>query len=305
MTTEGTARNIGAAGEPTLLEATPGLDVLTPGIVQCASRNFTDHGGPKVTAPVQVLYWGKDWSAVKNPDNPSELYADALTAAVQSILSGPWMSGLRQYGVNRCTFGGARIVDSSEPPTMPDQYDKGDVAGMIQGLINDGIFPEPDEPGGRNLYAVFMPPRTSPAPVDGMSIDGEHSHFQSGSLVDADVVWYAFVAARGTPGSLNNATSDFCHELAEMCTDPTNDGWKIDGASTGCTEIADVCNKISAMVNGVNVSAYWSKIDNACLITTTWSVRRTLTYAGKRLNGQGLRSLQNPIPSLERFIVDI
>jgi hypothetical protein len=76
------------------------------------------------------------------------------------------------------------------------------------------------------------------------------------------------------------------------------------GGSWDSGEIGDLCNAVDGPLNGVSVESYWSMYDGACLIPTAWSVRRTLAGAGKKLNGQGIRSLQNPIDSLNRFIVN-
>jgi hypothetical protein len=58
-------------------------------------------------------------------------------------------------------------------------------------------------------------------------------------------------------------------------------------------------------VNGVNVESYWSATDNACLIPTAYSLRRMLQWSGHVLGGKGLRSIQDPIPSLNKFVVDL
>ncbi len=72
------------------------------------------------------------------------------------------MSGLRQYGINRSPFRGAIVVTSPEPPFIPKTFSdvNGDIDGLVNTLINDGKFPEPDEDGGRNIYCVVMPPNT-------------------------------------------------------------------------------------------------------------------------------------------------
>ncbi len=146
----------------------------------------------------------------------------------------------------------------------------------------------------------MMPPNTiysvTPQPR------GSHSSFWSGSLIDNDTAWYAWVGSN----SLSQMTSTFCHELAEMCTDPEPPtGWSIPGGPPACSEIGDICNGQDAPLNGVTVESYWSVFDNACLIPTAWSLRRTLAGAGKKLGGKGLTSVQKPIPSLNQFVVDL
>jgi hypothetical protein len=220
---------------------------------------------------------------------------------VKSILAGPWISGLRQYGVRRCPFGGASII-ASNPPVAPATFSEQTIQDLIQALI-PGTFPEPDQPGGINLYCVVMPPNTQYTPGGAR---GAHDYFSYEvgpilPLISSLPVWYAWIGSQ----PLSGMTSTFCHEIAEITTDPNLDNWFIDGAGTGCNEIGDVCNAVDGPLNGVNVESYWSIFDKACLIPTAWSLRRTLAGAGKKLGGKGLRSIQNPIPSLNQFVVNL
>jgi hypothetical protein len=71
------------------------------------------------------------------------------------------MSGLRQYGVRRCNFGGSMVVTSPGPPGT---YNDNDGEDLIWPLIDAHQFPEPDDPGGCIFYMVFMPPGTTYGP---------------------------------------------------------------------------------------------------------------------------------------------
>jgi hypothetical protein len=289
-----------AEGEQRLPEVTGavvGLDIIFPPIGSCPSTAVTPHGGAIGTAdPVQLIFWGSVWQTSLSG------LSQQFTADVRSILAGPYMSGLRQYGVKRCSFGGSLIVLSPPPPFVPSTFTDATVQGVVQSLIDQGTFPEPDEPGGRNLYFIIMPPNTQYQPPPGFpQARGAHSAFQSGSPIDPDYAWVAWVGNQ----SLNNMLSTFGHELAEMCSDPEADAWYVNGAAPGCNEIGDLCNALDGPLNGVNVESYWSNFDNACLIPTAWSLRRTLAGAGIKLSGKGLLSIQSPIPSLNKWIVNL
>jgi len=176
-----------------------------------------------------------------------------------------------QYGIRRCSFGSATTV-GTDPPLLPHTFDNGDVEGLIQSRIDAGQFPEPDEPGGRNLYVVFMPPNTKHPDVDGITVGGLHSSFVTGSVIDADRAWYALVC---TNSSFDEMVRVFSHEVAEACTDPEDDGWKVYDSSTGTDEIGDICNSRTGTVSAVNnVEAYWSMHEGTCILPTTWSLRR-------------------------------
>ena len=253
---------------------------------------ISNNGGAiAAEVPVQLVFWGSAWNLPST--DPS---AAVIIASVQQILKGPYLSGLRQYGVKRARFGGSLVVTSPAPPAS---FDDGNVQDVIWALIDDGHFPEPDDPGGRNIYCTFMPPGTTYGPGGAR---GAHSVGTDFDLpADVDHAWVAWIGTN----TLDMTLSTFTHELVETCTDPELDAWKIQGLPAAEDEIGDVCNLLDGPLNGLNVESYWSAFDNVCLIPTAWSVRRTLAGAGKKLNGQGLLSLQNPIPSLNQFLVDL
>jgi hypothetical protein len=60
---------------------------------------------------VQLLFWSPAW----NTGTLASLAA-SIIAGVKSILFGPYMSGLRQYGVKRCFFGRIQSWAQSELP---------------------------------------------------------------------------------------------------------------------------------------------------------------------------------------------
>jgi hypothetical protein len=291
-----------AHGESKRMASSPAAstDIVFPGIVSpCASTALTNHGGAFASGlPVQLIFWGPAWQTLFDPSNPGQLLSDTFTAAVKSILAGPWISALRQYGVHRCPFGGSMIYTSSGPALLPNTLQEQNVQDLLQSLIDDGTFPEPDDAGGANLYFVMLPPNTQMTPIGNR---GAHSSFNSGSFIDSDNVWYAWIGSN----SISGMTSTFCHELAEMCTNPEDGAWFIDGAGPLCFEIGDVCNLQDGPLKGVNVESYWSIYDGACIIPTAWSVRRTLAAAGITLGGKGLRSLEDPNASMNQLIVSL
>jgi hypothetical protein len=73
-------------------------------------------------------------------------------------------------------------------------------------------------------------------------------------------------------GTLDYVTTVLSHELIEACTDPNIKTIKIQrGPGSACPdptrtcEIGDVCSSL-ALVGGVQVQSYWSKVDNRCII---------------------------------------
>ncbi|MGA7413335.1 MAG: hypothetical protein WBW33_22865, partial [Bryobacteraceae bacterium] len=194
---------IAAAGQVRTLaiaDAVTGLDVTFPPLGACLPTGLTFNGGAIGTADsVQLLFWGPIWQTVLDPANsppnsPSnQLLSTSIIRFVQAILSGPYMSALLPYGVRRCPYGSAHIVNSN-PPFLPNTFSNQSVQNLMQSLIDDGSFPEPDENGGRNLYFVIMPPNTQfQPPPGGLPANGAHSSFASGSAIDPDKLWWAWI----------------------------------------------------------------------------------------------------------------
>ena len=275
------------APETTPIARSGGGDTLNPpnaGVPQPVT--LSNGGGPiAVGSPVQLIFWGNAWN-----DPSTSPSAAQLTADVQSILAGPWRAGLRQYGVGRIPFGGAAIVGNWQPPAT---FSQGDVGSLVLTLIDGGAY----VPGELNLYVVMMPPNTNYGPG---GVTGQHWAFSYvDPLVGSDPAWVAFVLFNVE----STMTGTFSHELAEMLTDPDGGAWQVNPRnSVSWNEIGDVCNFQYAPLAGVTVQAYWSQQDNACLIPQAPSVRKTLALAGITLGGNGLRAVENPIPSLNALI---
>lgn len=227
-------------------------DLVFPPNPGLGQPNVTNHGGAIAPGvPVQIIYWGSVWV---NGANSS--FSTQFTNAAQLLFNGPYYSALRQYGVGQRPFmrGPALYVISPDPPSS---FNDGDVGDLIWNMIDQGIFPEPDDSGGRNLYAAIMPPGTSYAPGGALG-----AHISPGDYdfpFDFDTAWAAWIGK----SDLNTMTRAFGHEVAEAMTDPEGDAWYDDGNGN---EIGDICNARRGYVNGVYVEGYWSNGANACVI---------------------------------------
>lgn len=208
-------------------------------------RASNNHGPVIPHVSLQLIFWGKDWPN-QNP-GPS---ADEITVAVQTMLSGPYMSGLLQYGIGFGSLRGTTIV-GYDPP---NPFSEHDWHSLIWSLIDNGEFPFPDEPGGRNLYMFITPPGVEYNPPN---VTGAHgAPWQYDAPAEVDFAWAGFVTNPGTPISQNNLdsiTRDLSHEIVEACTDAEgnhDDGWTLDGLQHPNNEICDVCQGTQARVGG-------------------------------------------------------
>lgn len=218
-------------------------------------------------APTQLVFWGKGWTLPTS--SPS---ASKVIQAVQDILSGPYMTALKQYGIGRAYFRDALIVNDDPP----NPFSTIDVMNLIWDLIDNGSFPEPDDGGGQNLYVVITDSSANYANINvAVGFHGVATDYDF--PLDNDKAWVAWVGSKGSfPNALDNITKTFSHELVEAVTDPEKDGYQTNGTFNGGNEIGDACNNGSGRLNGIAVQTYWSVQNNACLFPTMYSVRRII-----------------------------
>jgi hypothetical protein len=222
---------------------------------------ITNNGGPTVgVSPLQLIFWGGFWDLAVNPST-----GDIITA-VQKIIASPYLSEMDQYGFGSLPFGGARTV--YDPGVPYPTYSGDDAKNMVSDLIDTGIFPEPDEDNGRNVYMIFAPGGTKYNESDD---GGAHSPdvIRDFPYIDVDYAWVGWV----NYGSLDWITTGFTHELVEIISDPefgSNDAWRFNGQAHGNDEIGDICqmnggNQIGP-VEGFAVSAYYSDRLKKCVV---------------------------------------
>lgn len=228
--------------------------------------NTRDEGG-RVLTNVEVIlcFWGSFWSNTPSPSPSSEDYK----TAIEGILTGPFMGGLRQYrGVGQGTLIYSEINDSTNPA---NGYTDADVVAMLKDRLDNTSMPPPVA-GHNRFYAVILPTGINNSITN---LVGQHQSFKYKGITG----YYAWVDNTGSLTGPNCTTKVFSHELVEACTNPdvdtSNDSILVDGTKadgTGVTndEIGDTCNSeiATADMNGVqcSVESYWSKADNICIL---------------------------------------
>jgi hypothetical protein len=113
----------------------------------------TPDGGLVLTnVEVAAIFWGSYWSTPPASSPSSDTYYQAFTG----LVTGPYMTGLRQYrGVGPGTMVGKFINDSSDPS---DGYSDDDVVNMLTSFFHaNGSVPTLANDHQR-FYAVVTPP---------------------------------------------------------------------------------------------------------------------------------------------------
>jgi hypothetical protein len=218
-----------------------------------SSDSISDAGAGSISsADLELLFWGNQWQTATGPS------ANDIIAAVQQLLASPYLSALSQYGFSNIRLRGSTIVLNPAPPAP--RYSADDVRDMVWALIDDNVFPEPDDDGGRIFYMVFAPNGTLYADT---SARGAHSTAHDTDLFDGDDAWIGW----SNNGDLDFIINVFTHELVEGITDPGPDrGWIMNRSINGGIEVGDACNKTADRLDGLLIQAYWSEIDKACVI---------------------------------------
>jgi hypothetical protein len=257
--------------------------------------NASNHGGttlPRVS--LQLIFWGSAW-----PNPPGGPTANQIIAATHSILRGPYLSSLLQYGVYLGTLRGTTFV-SSDPP---NPFSSNDWHNQIWDMIDNGTFPEPDDSGGLNLYMLIPQPGTL---FSNSGLGGQHgSPWDYDFPLDIDYAYAGWAGWSAGQSTLDNLTTNLSHEIVEACTDAEaqhNDAWTIDGRSHPNNEICDVCEQTSAAVNGFMMQGYWSNFDRGCIVPTVFSVKRFMRMKGLDPS-KGLKVINPPVTSVLAFIL--
>ncbi len=92
---------------------------------------------------LELLFWGDQWWTASGPT------MNEVIGAVQQLLASPYLSALTQYGTGKVNLRSATLV-SKPGPGVPT-FSADDVRDMVWALIDDNVFPEPDDAGGGAL----------------------------------------------------------------------------------------------------------------------------------------------------------
>jgi hypothetical protein len=249
-------------------------------------------GNPRVV----LIFWGHNYVTNSND----------VTAGVQLIsdlVTGPFMNGLVQYGVDRGSVAGKFVIDTNRNKPAPAMLDEMQAQAQIISWLNAGtVKPAPSIDETNLLYFLFPPPTTQLTLTDGTTgFCGYHLHGKFNSDSHHDDLFWAIVSTSGaTPGTGTMFANSFAycvsHELDEAFSDRDNQGFI---AENGC-EIGDICEtKTFFPYRGWMVEQYWSNWDSSCIQgDQPVSLRKYLRSIGFDAS-HGLRSLHTPVINLE------
>lgn len=138
---------------------------------------------------------------------------------------------------------------------------------MVWALIGHNAFPEPDHPGGKNIYMVFAPSGTA-FKTTGAHDDKTENDFPG---LDTDHAWVGWVDFATLPNTsiMDSLMTVFTHELVEIISDPQPPAgytFPTGSAAEGSTEIGDVCAGQFGIEDVYQVSSYFSNRLSSCVV---------------------------------------
>jgi hypothetical protein len=232
------------------------------------SADVSDYGGPVINhAHVEQVLWGSGWYS--NPWLQS-----GVTGAVDSMLAGPYLTGLSQYrsGIGTGYRVETKLITSSSPPST---FRNSDIDGFLRTNINNGTLPRPSS-DSQLLYLV-VPQAGSSAPGQ----FGEHTYDSS----NFGVFHFGWTVNNG---ALDTITSNLSEELAEAVTDPEGNAIQVNPRNSwNWNEIGDgEAESYTYRLNNVLVQSYLSQRDHAYVVPT-WQAQNFLVNSSGVLTVNG------------------
>jgi hypothetical protein len=232
---------------------------------------------------VNVVFSGSYWTTSGTSGNGAQ-DQQTLTAAIQSILSGPYLSGLTQYGSDGKANFGQTWDDAATVPPSPST---GAVQGLLQNLLTSkNAAPGPYDWQHAPVEVVISDPASSspPGSLAGWNRPGTYNwNWWPGLTMpeNMNLIWVSTSNLNGIPAATNSHVNTdsfsliFSHEIAEVMSDPAGQGVTVTPAANlpanvqGDHQICDYepnAANYGYRLNSVLVQAYWSKNDQAYLV---------------------------------------
>jgi hypothetical protein len=114
--------------------------------------------------PVVIpIFWGSAY-VESTPTNPTQ--RTNLTQMFNDLVTGPFMSGLAQYGVYGATMVPPIVINDTNPPTSITYTDSNnnlvdDITKKLISWIQAGTVPAPPSPNDPNTLYMILPPTES------------------------------------------------------------------------------------------------------------------------------------------------
>jgi len=247
-----------------------------------------------------VDWCGQIFTGSSSTTGADKGFADSITAALKTLISSIYFSSLSQYSSIAPPTWKSSVVNTITP-VPSGTFSKADCKQVCIDSITAGQVPAPT---ASNLYVVIGPAgKETSELVGGVVSSGDHGNFTYGAITDAHFVWI-----KNKTKIVDDATPSLSGEIIEAITDPDvevigQQGFFIadtslcGGGSTNC-EIVDPCANVVDRVSGIKVEAYYSDLDDACVIPGAGG-----SQTGGGIGPDGVKQLFTPNASGASFFL--
>jgi hypothetical protein len=213
--------------------------------------------------PVYLVFWGQSWGTLQGQANETQ-----VVDATRSILGGPYLTGLQQYGSDgKASFGAKWDVGS----VVPFRFSTTDLQATVNTAIKDsgGVIPDAASPLEPPIYVVVTDTSVNYAEPGVLG-------YNVPTTSRMHMIWVGSQSNSG-PFDLDRVTTVLSHELVETITDPDGNGIHVeppatlpyDLAAKGINQIGD--NEPDGLrygyrLDGYRVQPYWSKDHKAFIV---------------------------------------
>ncbi len=206
-------------------------DRLVPTVVfnpVFGAETYTGSHDGMQNPPVHLIFSGDGWNTTQGRQDEQK-----IITATKNILSGPYLSGLTQYGSD----GKATYVDSwNTSMSVPVDPSSGTDSDSVQNLLQISISLQSlgngtkDLPGNADLrhapiYVVISDTTTSNGYNGGWNAKGTYSEATAYGRYNANMhmIWLG-TSQNGSSVNVDFLTAGLSHEFAEKISDPTGKG---------------------------------------------------------------------------------
>jgi hypothetical protein len=226
-----------------------------------------------ISPRVNLIFSGSYWNTTTGKQDEARLLNSA-----RNILDGPYLSGLTQYGSD-----GHAIYNAvwNETGTVPSNPSTGDMQGFLWGSIGKHLQNAPGFNDWRHapIYVVVSDPASARQDNGGWNAPGVFFDSRFGFfppvLEDMHMIWVG--TSTQTDGRVwkDAFTGTLSHELAEVMSDPHQDGIHVSpptdlpSSIRGDNQIGDnepAAQRYGYRLNGDRVQPYWSRADAAFIV---------------------------------------
>jgi hypothetical protein len=227
--------------------------------------------------PVILLFSGNYWSTTQGQQDKA-----VLENSARAIMSGPYLSGLTQYGSDGKVF----LMQSLSVPNAVAIATSGPNAGtadpnklqdFLNDRLNEGVFgPGDNDWQHAPIYMVISDPNSSQGSNAGWNAQGQYER-TFWDYENIHMVWLSTATGADGHVSKDGFTDLFSHELVETMSDPDSNGIIVTPPSalpaslkaTGVNQIADNeadGGRYMYRLGGDLVQAYWSFHNQAFIV---------------------------------------